>query len=264
MTKDILFIHGAWMTPACWEPFMGHFDGRGYRVSAPAWPGKAADIDIQRHNPSLDLLGLGVEEIVHHYQTLLDGMPEPPVLIGHSFGGLFTQILLDRGYGAAGVAIDSAPPRGVFAYYPTAFRSLGRVLLTWRGWKRILVMPYADFRYAFANCLTDEQARQAYDRYVVPETGRIFFQSALAPLDPNGPTGVRFNNPDRAPLLLIAGGSDHIVPPQVNRANFKRYRGGAARTDFKEFPGRCHWTIAQPGWEIVADTIHEWLEGLTS
>jgi pimeloyl-ACP methyl ester carboxylesterase len=262
MSKDIVFIHGAWMTPACWEPLMGYFEGRGYRTSAPAWPGKAGDLEIQRSNPSLDLVGLGIEEILHHYQSLLNGFSDPPILIGHSFGGLFTQILLDRGYGAAGVAIDAAPPRGIFAYYPTALRSLGRVLLTWRGWKRILVMPYSDFRYGFANCVTEEQARAAYDRYVVPETGRIFFQAALAPLDPNSPTRIRFDNPDRAPLLLVAGGSDHIVPARVNRANFKRYRGSPARTDFKEFPDRCHWTIAQPGWEALAEAIHEWLESL--
>lgn len=263
MTKDIFFIHGAWVTSACWEPLMGYFDGRGYRVSAPPWPGKAGDLETQRANPSIDLIGLGVEDIVHHYQSLLDGLADPPILVGHSFGGLFTQILLDRGYGAAGVAIDSAPPRGVFAYYPTAFRSLGRVLFTWRGWSRVLVMPFSDFRYAFANCLPEDAARAAYDSHVVPETGRIFFQSALAPLDPNSPTRVNFANRERAPLLLIAGGSDHIVPPQVNRANFKAYRASTARTDFKEFPGRCHWTIAQPGWESLADAIQQWLESLS-
>jgi pimeloyl-ACP methyl ester carboxylesterase len=205
------------------------------------------------------LRGLGIGEIVDHYQRLIAGLPQPPILVGHSFGGLFVQLLLDRDVGAAGVAIDSAPPKGVFSFYPTAFRSLGRVLTTWRGWERVLRMPFTDFQYAFVNTMPGEQQRAAYDRHVVPETGRIFFQAAVATTSPRSPARVDFRNPTRPPLLLVAGGSDHIVPPQVNRSNYRKYRHSSAVTSFREFPGRGHWTIAEEGWESVAGFIADWL-----
>ena len=146
MDRSIVFIHGAWVTPLCWEPFVAYFEKEGYRTVGPAWPGKEASVEEQRRSPSAALLGLGIREIVDHYEAIIRRMPAPPILIGHSFGGLFVQILLDRGLGRAGVAIDSAPPKGVFAFYPTAFRSLGRVLTTWKGWQRVLRMPFDDFR----------------------------------------------------------------------------------------------------------------------
>jgi pimeloyl-ACP methyl ester carboxylesterase len=262
MDNDLVFIHGAWVTPLCWEHFEAYFQQNGFHTLAPPWPGKEAPIPQQRDRPSETLRGLGIAEIVDHYERLIAALPSPPVLVGHSFGGLFVQMLLDRGYGAAGVAIDSAPPRGVFAFYPSAFRSLGRVITTWKGWRRILRMPFSDFKYGFVNTLSPEKQRAAYDRQVVPETGRIFFQTALSLVNPGSPARVRFGNPARSPLLLIAGGSDHIVPAAINRANFRKYRRGSATTGFKEFQGRGHWIIAEDGWEEVAAFILGWLRGL--
>jgi len=264
MDKSIVFIHGAWVTPLCWEYFAPYFEQKGYHPLAPAWPGKEATVAEQNLAPSTRLRGLGIREIVDHYEMLIRGMADRPVLIGHSFGGLFVQLLLDRGLGSAGVAIDSAPPRGVFAYYPTAFRSLGRVITTWKGWERILRMSFSDFRYAFLNAVPAERQRAIYDRYVVPETGRVFFQTALSGLNPASPTRVNFRNEARPPLLLVAGGSDHIVPPQINRANHRKYRPAQAAVTFKEFPGRGHWIIAQDGWEEVAGYIGEWMASLPS
>lgn len=258
----IVFLHGAWVTPLCWEHFIPYFERKGYRTLAPSWPGKEPPVDQQRRTPSPKLQGLGIREIVEQYENVIRGLPERPVLVGHSFGGLFVQLLLDRGLGSAGVAIDSAPPRGIFSFYPTAFRSLGRVLTTWKGWNRILHMPFSDFRYAFANTMPPERQQAVYDRYVVPETGRIFFQAALSFASPNSPTKVDFLNAARPPLLLIAGGSDHIVPPQINRANCRKYRSPSTRTAFEEFPGRGHWILAQDGWEEVARHIADWLAGL--
>jgi pimeloyl-ACP methyl ester carboxylesterase len=262
LIKDIVFIHGAWVTPQSWGPFAEYFAERGYRTHTPAWPGKASPVQSQQTNPSLDLHGLGMGEIVEHYQGLLKGFETPPVLVGHSFGGLFVQILLDRGFGSSGVAINPAPPKGVFAFYPSVFRSLGRVLLTWRGWKSIVQIPFSDFRFGIVNCLPDAEQRNVYDSQVVPETGRIFFQAALSMLDPNSPAKVHFANPNRGPLLIVAGGSDHIVPEAVNRSNHKAYQAKGVTTDFMTFPGRCHWTIGQPGWEEVAGAIGGWLSDL--
>jgi pimeloyl-ACP methyl ester carboxylesterase len=257
--ETIVFIHGAWVTPLCWEPFESFFGARGYRTLAPPWPGKERSVEEQRRSPSPVLRGLGIQEIVEHYGALIRKMPDPPILIGHSFGGLFVQLLLDQGLGRAGVAIDSAPPKGVFAYYPTAFRSLGRVLTSWRGWERILVMPFSDFGYAFLNRVPAERQRAVYDRYVVPETGRIFFQAAVSPVSPDSPAKLSFDNRARPPLLLVAGGDDHIVPPQVNRTNYRKSAAPGLTTGFREFPGRGHWIIAQDGWEEVAGHIADWL-----
>lgn len=249
------------MTPLSWEPFLGFFRDRGFDCLAPAWPGKDRSVDEIRRDPS-PLAGLGLQAIADHYERIVRALPEPPFLVGHSYGGLVVQLLLDRGLGAAGVAIDSAPPKGVFAYEPTAFRSLLGVLLTWRGWQRVVRWSFGEFRYAFVNTLPPAAQRDAYDRFVTPETGRIFFESALAPFMPRSPVAVDFKRPVRAPLLIIAGARDHIVPAVINRRNFRRYGASPARTEFKEFPDRVHWIIAQDGWQEVAGFTADWVAGL--
>ncbi|MFI5254907.1 MAG: alpha/beta hydrolase [Candidatus Limnocylindrales bacterium] len=255
----VVFIHGAWVTPRCWDPFKGFFEARGYKTLAPAWPGKDRTVAEIRQDPS-PLAGLGIAEIVEHYAGIIRGLPEPPFLVGHSFGGLVTQILLDRGLGRAAVAIDPAPPKGVFAYEPTSFLALGSVLLTWRGWQHVVRWSFARFRYAFVHSLPPEQQRAAYDTHVTPETGRVFFEAALADLLRHGPTRVDFGNARRAPLLIIAGADDRIVPARVVRRNHRKYRAAGTVTDFREFPGRTHWIIAQDGWEEVAGFAAGWLE----
>lgn len=259
MTRQIVFIHGAWVTPLCWEQFEDHFTRLGYECLAPAWPGKDRPIDTVRADPA-PLAGLGIAEIVAHYEGILRSLDEQPVLVGHSFGGLFVQILLDRGLGSAGVAIDSAPPRGVMVYEPTAIRSLASVLGTWAGWREVVRWKYSNFRYAFVHTLPEADARAAFEKHVTPETGRIFFQGALAAFASRSPATVDFGNASRSPLLLIAGSEDRIVPAAVNRRNFAKYGRSGAVTDFHEFPGRTHWIIAQPGWEEVATYIEVWLK----
>ena len=259
MERTVVFIHGAWVTPACWDDFVGYFEARGYRCIAPAWPGKDRSVKEIRADPT-PLRGLGVGEIVDHYARIIEALPDPPILVGHSFGALFVQILLDHGLGSAGVAIDSAPPNGVFPLEWTAFRSLWSVLFTPLGWRRVVRWSFERFRYAFVHTLAPAEQRAAYDKHVTPETGRIFFQDAIAWLRRGGPTRVNFRNPERAPLLLIAGSADRIVPARINRRNYGKYVGSGARTDFREFPGRSHWIIAQPGWEEVAEHVASWLE----
>lgn len=258
MTRSILFLHGAWMTPDCWDPLRGFFAERGFETVAPAWPGKDRTVAQIRQDPSA-LAGLGGGQIIDHYAEVIQALPEPPILIGHSFGGLFVQVLLSRGLGAAGIAIDSAPPKGVIATQPTAFRALGSVLARPGNRRRVVHWSFEQFRYAFVHTLPEADARAAYERYVTPETGRIFFQGALSAFDRHSPFVVDFDKPDRAPLLLVAGEKDHIVPASLNRANHRKYKGAPTPVDFVAFPGRTHWIIAQDGWQEVAAHAADWI-----
>ncbi len=183
-------------------------------------------------------------------------------MIGHSFGGLTTQLLLDRGLGAAGVAMDPAPPKGVMAIKPTVLKSLSGVLFTWRGWRKIVTWSFEEFRYAFMHSLPEQAQREAYENHVVPETGRIFFQAALAPVVPSSPLTINVKHEKRAPLLIIAGKDDKIAPQSVVLSTYKKYGRSSARTDYREFEGRTHWILAQDGWEEVAGAIQEWLNKL--
>lgn len=256
-----VFVHGAWMTPLCWDKFVGFYEARGVTCVAPAWPYKDRPIEQLRQSPDPALGRLGIEEIVDHYAGIIRKLNAPPVLIGHSFGGLFVQMLLDRGLGAAGIAIDSAPPKGILPFlYPTEVRANLRILLTPGFWNRVIRMSLAGFQYTFTNNMPEAEQRAAYEQQVVPESGRIFFQGAFALL--NNATRVNFRNSTRAPLLMIAGSADHVCPAAQNRANYNRYTQSTARTDFKEFPNRAHWIIAQTGWEEVATYIADWVNRL--
>jgi pimeloyl-ACP methyl ester carboxylesterase len=246
------------MTPRSWEHFICFFEAHGYRALAPAWPGMAGEVEEVRRDPSA-LAGLGVTEIANHYDRLVRKLSEPPILMGHSFGGLVVQMLLDRGLGAVGVAIDPAPPKGILRLPWSAVRASSAVLSNPLNLRRTVALNFAQFRYAFANTMSEADAYAAYERYAVPGPGRPVFQAALANLRPwADPTAVNFHNADRAPLLLIAGADDQQIPPSVVRDNDRKYRRSEAVTDFKEFAGRSHLIIAQQGWEEVAAYALSW------
>lgn len=260
MSKTIIFVHGAWMTPLCWESFISFFEPKGYKYLAPAWPYKDKPVAELKKNPDPNLAKLGITQIVDHYAKIINEQSEPPILIGHSFGGLFVQMLLDRGLGAAGVAIDSAAPKGVLPLYWSALKSNFGVFTTIGGWNKVVHMSFKGFQYAWVHLLPENEQKAAYDRYVVPETGRIFFQAAAAPL--NNLSKVNFQNAKRAPLLLIAGAADRICPAAQNKINFDKYKNSSAVTDYKVFDNRTHWIVAQPGWQEVASYIADWLDRL--
>ncbi len=253
----IVLIHGLWMTPLSWEHWVAHFEGRGHRVLAPSWPGFDRDIDDVRRDTQ-PYEGLGITEIVDHYDEIIRGLDAPPIVMGHSFGGLITQILLDRGLGAAGVAIDPAQPKGVLALPLSTLRIVWPVLSNPANKNKAKALTAEQFHYAFGNTLSEAESNAVYERYAVPATNRTLFQAGLANLNPRAASKVNLRNNDRAPLLIIGGGSDHVVPPRTSRTNFKLYHRSKAITEYKEFPGRSHFTVGQDGWEEVADYALDW------
>ena len=254
----IVLIHGLWMTPRSWEHWAARYEGKGYRVIAPAYPGLEVEVEALREDPS-PIEALNVPDIVGHLEGVVSGLDHPPIIMGHSMGGLLTQILLEHGHGAAGVAIDSVPPEGIKVVPVSQIRATFPVLKNPANRHRAVPFTPEQFHYAFTNTLTREESDEAYERYHVPGPGGIIWGGVLANFTPgHQDTYVDFANEDRAPLLIIAGGEDNIMPPAVNESNAKHYRHSKAVTDYKEFPGRSHFTVGQPGWEEVADYALEW------
>jgi len=192
---------------------------------------------------------LGVTEIADHYEKLIRELDSPPIIMGHSFGGLVTQILLDRGLGAAGVAIDPAPPKGVLVIPPASLRVASVSLRNPGNRHRAQMLTAKQFRFAFGNTLSEAESQAVYERHAVPGPGRTLFQAGLANFNPKAATKINFHNDDRAPLLILGGGKDHTVPAASTRSNFKLQQKSAAVTEYKEFRGRSHYTIGQQGWE---------------
>lgn len=255
-TKTILLIHGAWLIPASLENFRRRFEAAGYAVLAPAWPLMDRPAAALRDRPDPDLGRLSLGRIADHYAAIVAGLPEKPFLIGHSYGGLIVQMLLDRGLGAGGVAVDPAPAAGILAG-PRAFRAALPVFLTWASWRRALRMGFDGFARDFGNRLDPAARRAAYDALVVPAPGRLWWQSVLG-------IGSRIGwaNPDRAPLLLIAGEEDRTVEPGMVAQAARKYAKSPARTELRRFAGRGHALILEPGWEEVADAALAFLRGI--
>ncbi len=254
---SVVLINGLWMTALSWENWVKRFTDKGFHVIAKSWPGMDVGIDELRRDPS-PISTLGITEVVDHYEKIIRELDSAPIIIGHSFGGLITQILIDRGRGAAGVAIAPAPVKGIlflpFSTLKVSFPALSNPANN----HRVVPLTPEQFHYAFTNNLSEDESLAAYNRYAVPGPDHVLFQAAFANFNPHAATAVDFQNNERAPLLLISGGSDHVSPPSVVEANFKLYRNSEAITEYKEFPERTHFTLGQDGWEHVADYSLEW------
>ena len=255
--EKVVLIHGAWMTPLSWEHWIDRYTRRGHRVLAPAWPGLDAEPEQLRRDPS-PLEGLGITEVVDHYDRIIRGLDQPPIIIGHSFGGLFTQLLLDRGLGAAGVAIGTAVPKGVRTLPFSLIRSAWPALRNPANLRKAVPLTAEQFHYRFTNTQSKADSDAVYQRFYIPGTARPFFQAALANLNPKAVTRVDYRNPARPPMLFITGSEDHISPPSINRANLKRQQRAKSATEYTEYPGRAHFIAGQDGWEAVADHALAW------
>jgi pimeloyl-ACP methyl ester carboxylesterase len=260
-TDTVVLIHGLCLTPLSWEHWVDRYEQRGITVITPGYPGieaGEAGVAAIRNDPS-PLAGVGVREIVDHLSEVIKALDTKPIIMGHSFGGLFVQLLLDAGLGSAGVSIDGAAAKGVWALPVSEIRSTLPIL--WNPLNRNRAVPITEkqFHYAFANNLSVEESKAVYDRYVIPVSGRLLFQAGLANVTPNAATTVDFANADRAPLLFIAGGKDHVLPPAVQRANYAKHaKRSRAGTAFRLFEDRCHYTCGEAGWERVADFALAW------
>lgn len=257
----LLLIHGAWLSARSWENYTDYFGKRGFAVSAPEWPRKRGDVEEMRESAD-ESAGLGVQEIVEHYEALIRELDQPPVLIGHSYGGLFVELLLYRGLGRAGVAMSPAPPKGILKLPFSTLKAGSPALAHPSKRHGVVTLTPEEFTYGFVNTFSAEDAAAAYERYAVPETGQIFYEAGFANFHLHPPTEVHFKNGERAPLLIVGADQDNTVPASLSKAQFKRYESSPAKTDYLEFEGRPHLHMAAADWEEVAAAIEGWLEGV--
>jgi pimeloyl-ACP methyl ester carboxylesterase len=257
-TNNIVLIHGLWMTPLSWEYWAHHYCDRGYSVFAPSWPGMERDIRALRRAPQ-SYAQIGIKQIIDHYEQVVLELGEPPILIGHSFGGLVVQALLDRGLGACGVAIASAPIKGIWTLPYSTIRVVTPQLINPKNNKRCVPLTPNQFHYAFMNTSSREESFRIYQRYAVPGPDHVLFQTELANFNPFAETAVNVRRNNRAPLLMIAGGADHVSPPSVVKANVRAYRHSTATTEYHEFADRTHFIIGQSGWQEVANYALDWV-----
>ena len=250
----IVLIPGLWMTALCWEHWVKHYSDKGYCVVARSWPSMEGDIEQLRRNPG-SVESLGLTEVVDHYEQIIRELETPPIIIGHGFGGLVTQILLDRGWGAAGVAIASAPVKGIarlpLSMLKLAFSALGNPFRN-----KTASLTREQFHRAFASSLAETESLDAFKRYIVPAPNRVLLQTAFANFTRHTASTVNCRNDTRAPLLLVAGGQDRAVPTSVVKANFDLYRESKAETDYKEYLSHTHFTFLQA--TKVADYVLGW------
>ena len=253
----IVLIHGFWVTPRSWEHWIERYEQAGYRVLAPAYPGFEVEVEALNADTS-PIAALTVPAVVEHLEAVVGELESPPILIGHSAGGTFVQLLLDHGFGAAGVAINSAPTEGVRVTPPSQIKSLFPALKNPANRHRAVGFTPKQWHYVFTNTFSEDESQALYERYHVPASGAILWGIVLANLEPgHQATWVDYKNDSRAPLLFISGGEDHLMPPSVQRSNAKHYKSNTI-TEVKEYEGRAHLLPAQEGWEEIADYALDW------
>lgn len=240
----IILVHGFWVTPRSWEHWISRYEARGYRVIAPAYPGFEVEVESLNQDPT-PIEQVTVPQIIAHLEDIVQSLATPPILMGHSAGGVFVQRLLDRGLGAVGVAMNSAPTEGVLVAPFSQLKSTFPVLKNPSNRHKAVGFTHEQWHYAFTNTFSEADSRAMYERYHVPASGAIFWDSVLANVTPgHQETWVDYHNDARPPLLFISGGEDNLMPPSVQRSNAKHYKSNTI-TEVKEFEGFAHLLPAQ-------------------
>lgn len=255
---NVVFIHGLWVAQSAWQPWTEYFAAQGHQAVALPWPGEQASIEATLAHPETQA-GYGIDALTDHFAALLDGYDTPPVVIGHSFGGLIAQKLLVQKRAAAAVAIDPAPIKGIRALPLAQLRSALPVLGNPRNRKRAVALTQEQWRYGFGNALTAAESDALWQQWSIPSPGKPLFEAATANFSPGSPAAVDTARGDRGPLLITGGSLDHTVPLSTARAAHRLYRRSEAVTDFHEFEGRGHSLTIDHGWRDVADVSLAWL-----
>jgi non-heme chloroperoxidase len=249
----VVFVHGLWLLPSSWEPWADLFESNGFSAVLPGWPDDPDTVEEAKAKPEV-FAKKSVGEVADHLEEVVDRLKLKPAIIGHSFGGLMTEILAGRGRAAVSVAISPAPFRGVLLLPISALRSASPALRNPGNRNRAVPLTYDQFRYAFANAVSEDEAKELYDRFAVPAPGKPLFEAAAANLNPWTQVKVKTKNSDRGPMLIISGELDHVVPWSISNASYKREKRNDGVTEIVKIPGRGHALTIDSGWREVADT----------
>ena len=254
-----VFIHGLWLLAGSWQPWEQMFEQSGYAPVAVDWPDDPETVEQARARPEV-LAGKTVGQVAGHVSEVVAALSAKPVVVGHSFGGLFAQISAGRGESVASVAIDPAPFRGVLALPVSTLRSAMPVLANPANRKRAISLTLPQFRYGWANAVSEGEARQLHETFHVPAPGAPLFEGAFANLNPGTKVKVDTRNPQRGPLLLISGGADHTVPHAITKGSFNKQKRNSNPTEFTEVPNRGHSLTIDSGWQEVAGRALEFVK----
>ena len=258
MPTPVVFIHGLWLHADSWKPWIELFRAAGYDPIAPGWPGEPATVAEANAHPER-LANVGIDDVVAHYAAVIQKLPEPPIVIGHSFGGLVAQKLLGMGLAAAAIALDPAQVRGVLPLPPAQLKSAFPVLRNPFNYKRAISQTRKQFFFGFGNAVSEEESNALHAKYHIPAPARPVFEAAFANFLPNTPAKVN-TKATRGPLLITGGGKDHTVPEVVSRAAYKLYRKAPSVTEYQLFPNRGHSLTVDSGWQEVANVSLLWLK----